>query len=174
MQRILIAGTSGAGKTTLGRRLSQATGIPHTEIDSLYHGPEWTPRPEFVADVQRLVAGDQWIVEWQYRKVRPLLLERADTLIWLDPPYTVTLGQVTYRTVRRRLLHEELWNGNFEGPLRHLLTDPDHIIRWSIRTRHVVRDAMPQVAAEHPEVHIIRLRSRRQVRAFLNQARSNA
>ena len=45
--RILVAGTSGAGKTTVAAALSARLGIPHTDIDGLYHGPGWTPRPEF-------------------------------------------------------------------------------------------------------------------------------
>src|SRR5690606_20822603 len=37
-RRILVAGTSGAGKTTLAGRVSGALGLPYTELDSLYHG----------------------------------------------------------------------------------------------------------------------------------------
>lgn len=58
-------------------------------------------------------------------------------MVWLDLPYRVTLTRVVRRTVRRRLRREVLWNGNQEGPLRHVLTDPGHVVRWSISTRHV-------------------------------------
>jgi hypothetical protein len=43
-RKILVAGVTGAGKTTLARRIGQTLAVPHTEIDSLYHGPNWTPR----------------------------------------------------------------------------------------------------------------------------------
>ena len=49
--RILIAGTSGSGKTTFAQRLGAILGIPHTEMDSLHWGENWTPRPSFEADV---------------------------------------------------------------------------------------------------------------------------
>lgn len=55
--RIIVIGTSGAGKTTLAGRISARLGIDHIEIDALYHGPGWTPRPEFLADVRALAAG---------------------------------------------------------------------------------------------------------------------
>jgi len=57
-QRILIAGVSGTGKTTLARRIAPIARAPHTEIDGLYHGPDWVPRAEFLDDVRALVAQD--------------------------------------------------------------------------------------------------------------------
>lgn len=47
-QRILVAGASGAGKSTLAADISAKLGIPYTEIDSLFHGPNWEPREDFV------------------------------------------------------------------------------------------------------------------------------
>ena len=41
-QPILVAGVSGSGKTTLARAIAARTGNPHTEIDALRHGPDWT------------------------------------------------------------------------------------------------------------------------------------
>ena len=74
--RILIAGPSGSGKTTFAARLGRLLNIPHTEMDSLHWGPDWTPRPSFEADVQTLIERPAWITEWQYPQVRGRLLER--------------------------------------------------------------------------------------------------
>lgn len=54
-KRVIVAGVSGVGKTTLSRRIAVITGGPHTEIDAIFHGPGWTPRPEFLADVRSLI-----------------------------------------------------------------------------------------------------------------------
>ena len=56
-KRVIVAGVSGTGKTTLAARIAPILGAPHTEIDGLYHGPNWTPREEFLRDVQAF-AGD--------------------------------------------------------------------------------------------------------------------
>ena len=120
-RRILVTGTSGAGKTTVAAALSGRLGIPHTDIDGLYHGPGWVPRPEFVDDVAALAAREEWVTEWQYSVVRPLLLGRADLLVWLDLTRAAVMRQIVPRTLRRRLRRVELWNGNVEPPLWTLL-----------------------------------------------------
>jgi adenylate kinase family enzyme len=48
--RVLVAGTSGSGKTTLATRIAGTLTVPHVEIDALFHGPAWTPRPSFLDD----------------------------------------------------------------------------------------------------------------------------
>lgn len=167
-RRILVAGTSGTGKTTLATHLAALLHFPRVEIDALFHGPRWTPRESFVDDVERFTAGTQWITELQYRAVRPLLLERADTLIWLDYPRRIQMSRLTLRTLRRRLLRQELWNGNIEPPLHTIFTDPDHIIRWGWRTRHRLSEEVPTAEANHPHLTVVRLSHPRDTRRWLH------
>ncbi|MFI7588687.1 AAA family ATPase [Spongisporangium articulatum] len=166
-RRVLVAGASGAGKTTLAVAVAAALDIPHVEIDALYHGPGWTPRASFAADVAGFSARPEWVTEWQYSTVRPLLAERADLLVWLDLPRRVVMRQVVRRTVRRRLRREVLWNGNREGPLWMFVTDDDHIVRWAWRTHARTAGRVEAVSRERPELPVVRLRSRREVRAWV-------
>ena len=164
---MLVAGTSGSGKTTLARAIAAVLGCAHTELDSLHHGPEWEPRPEFADDVAGLVAGPAWVTEWQYSAVRALLLDRADCLVWLDLPRRLVMWRVITRTLRRRLRREVLWNGNVEPPLRTLLTDPDHIVRWAWRTHARTAERMAVVLRRRPDLPIVRLRSPADVAAWV-------
>jgi broad-specificity NMP kinase len=52
-RRVLVAGISGAGKTTLARKLSARWGLARCELDALHHGPRLARRPEFESDVRR-------------------------------------------------------------------------------------------------------------------------
>ncbi|GAA4363954.1 AAA family ATPase [Nocardioides caricicola] len=167
--RVAIAGVSGSGKSTLARRLAALLDLPHTEMDALFHGPGWTKMPTFEADVDRLVASDRWVCEWQYDYARPLIQARADLLVWVDPPFPVTLTRVVRRTVRRRVRREELWNGNREGPLHTFFTDPEHIVRWAIGTRNLYDQRIPVVAAERPDLPIVRLASSRESERWLTE-----
>lgn len=169
-RRILVAGVSGVGKTTLAARIGGVLGIPHTELDALHHGPGWVPRPEFPDDVRALAARDEWVTEWQYGSVRPLLAARADLVVWLDLPFfSTTLPRVTARTLRRRLRREVLWNGNIEPPLVTIFRDPEHIVRWAWTTRRKYLERIPALATEHPDLVIVRLRTPREVERWMRR-----
>ena len=122
--------------------------------------------------MRALVDGEAWVTEWQYSLARPLLAERADLLIWLDLPFLrVALPRVIRRTVRRRRRRQELWNGNVEPPLVTFFTDPEHIVRWAWSTRHTYRERVPRADAEHENLVVVRLRSQREVDAWLSRQR---
>lgn len=166
-RRVVVTGCSGSGKTTVAAALSGVFGVPHHELDALFHGPDWTPRPTFVAEVAAIAASDAWVVEWQYDQVRTLLLRRADLLVWLDLSRARVFSQLMRRTVARRLGRVELWNGNREPPLYTIFTDPEHVVRWAWnayprvgpRVREVLEGADPPV--------VVRLRSRGEIRRWL-------
>lgn len=167
-QRILVAGTSGSGKTTLAARIGGQLGVRHVEIDALFHGPGWTPREEFVAEVDEFSAGPSWVTEWQYSAVRERLAERADLLVWLDLSRVTVMRRVVQRTVRRRLHRQELWNGNLEPPLRTVFSDRDHIVRWAWSTHHKSAQRIADLQQQRPDLIIVCLRDRRGVEQWVN------
>jgi adenylate kinase family enzyme len=165
--RVLVAGTSGAGKTTLAARIGEVLAVPHVEIDALFHGAGWVPRPSFEDDVRRFAATPGWVTEWQYPAVRPLLADRADLLVWLDVPRPRVMRQVVARTLRRRLRRERLWNGNVEPPLRTVLTDPEHIVRWAWTTHPHTAERVAALRLQRPELPVVRLTDRREIDRWL-------
>jgi adenylate kinase family enzyme len=165
--RVLVAGTSGSGKSTLAQHLAVVLELRYVELDALHHGPNWTPRREFMEDVARFAAGSRWATEWQYPAVHELLVERADLLVLLDLPRRVVMTRIVRRTLSRRVRHTELWNGNVEPPLRTIVSDRDHIIRWAWRTHH---DHLPRVTRcveRHPTLPVVRLRAPGQIEDWL-------
>ena len=163
--RIVVAGTSGSGKTTLAARIGSLLDIEHVEIDSLFHGPNWTPRPTFERDVDEFLARPSWVTEWQY--VRDRLADRAELFLWLDLPRRTVMRQVMIRTLRRRLGRRELWNGNIEPPLHRILFDRDHIVRWAWNTYRSTTERVQQLSVRRPELTIVRFRSHRDVDAWI-------
>ena len=133
LARVAIVGTSCTGKTTLARSLSHTLGAPHTELDVLYWGPNWTPCPpgEFRSRVQAAVAAPSWIVDGNYSVVRDLVWGNATTLVWLNYPVSLVFPRSLLRTVRRVVTQEPLFAGNRESLA---LTDPEWIPWWVLRT----------------------------------------
>jgi hypothetical protein len=121
--------------------------------------------------VRALAAGDAWITEWQYADARPILLARAQLVVWLDLPTAVTMARVVRRTVVRRLRRLPLWSAeNIEPPLWTVFTQRDHIVRWAWRTRRKYRvgpTSLPRRLAGRPDIALVRLRSRRAVEQWL-------
>ena len=168
-RRILIAGVSGVGKTTLAKHVASALSIEHTEIDGLYHGPNWTPRQEFLEEVKRLAGSDCWVTEWQYQEARPVLLARADQLVWLDLPRRQSLFRVIRRTWQRSRSREVLWNGNREPGMVHALVDREGIIRWALSSYGRFPEKIAAAQSSYPGLEVVRLRSQREVDDWLQR-----
>ena len=151
----------------MAARIAAVLGIHHVEIDALFHGPDWTPRPTFEADVHRFAAEPAWVTEWQYSLVRAHLAERADLLVWLDLPRALVMRQVVRRTLIRRLRRQHLWNGNVEPPLRTFFSDPEHVVRWAWNTHHRNQVRTSELVRQRPDLTVVRLRDRIQVAHWL-------
>ena len=143
----------------------QALDLPYTEIDGPHHGAGGIPRPKFLVDVERFTREPTWVTEWHYRDARPLLSARADTLVWLDLPPVIAVWRVVIRTISRSRL--ELWNGNTEPGVWHALTNREGIIRWALAYQRSYLRSVPITEREHPHLQVVRLRSQREVEAWL-------
>lgn len=136
LKRIYIFGSSGVGKSTLGKGLSETLGLPFTELDALHHQPGWTSlEPDlFRSQVENLVLQECWIIDGAYSAVRDLILPHADTLIFLDYSRTRVLVQLLRRTIIRGLFRTELWNGNRERLHKLLSLNPEeNVVLWSMQ-----------------------------------------
>ncbi|HWI32092.1 MAG TPA: AAA family ATPase [Microbacterium sp.] len=170
-RRVLICGVTGAGKTTLARRISALWNLPYTELDGLYHGPGWTVLPTFSESLGELAAGESWIAEWGYWSsgAGPVLGARGQLAVWLDLPRRIALPRLVRRTVSRSIRRQELWNGNIEPPLWSFFTAPDeNIIRWEMKTHRTWAARMPEVEKLYPRLEVVRLRHPREVSAWLH------
>ena len=167
--KIAVQGTGGSGKTTIARELARRHGVPHVELDALYHGPNWleTPAEEFRRRVTAATTGDGWVVDGNYdSKLGYLVLGRADTVVWLDLPLGVALTRVTRRTIGRIRTGEELWNGNRES-WRGGFFGRESMFVWTIRSHFRYRRTLAEQLARHPNLRVVRLRSRREVESYL-------
>lgn len=173
MQRIAIVGSPGAGKTTLARQLADRLDLTHIEIDAVFHQPDWQPLPdaELVAAIERATSTERWVTCGNYQRVsKPIIWQRADTVVWIDLPKPVIMAALAHRSLRRAWRREELWNGNRERFANFFKPrKEDNILMWawvhyhSLRERYLGDMQDPQWA----RLDFVHLRSRRDVRNWL-------
>jgi adenylate kinase family enzyme len=163
----VIASASGNGKTTLGRALAERLGVRFVELDALVHGPNWaeTPDEELRAIVAPIVRSDGWVIDGVYnRKLGMLVLDAADTIVWLDLPLRVTFPRLWRRTLHRIRNDVELWAGNRET-WRDQFASRHSIFFWTVRAHVRNRREWPVRFGEDPR--LVRLRSDAAVRRWL-------
>jgi adenylate kinase family enzyme len=176
VQRVSVVGTTGSGKSTVTEALVAALGLPSLELDSLRHRPGWVPMPddEFRAEVAAFTAGEAWVVDGNYFEIvtGEAVWPRADTVVWLDLPRPLVMRQLVGRTARRIVRREVLWNGNRESWHNLLRRDDRNVLRWAWRSHQVNRERFAR-AIEHLDASVVRLRSRVEVRDFIDGLRED-
>ena len=99
MERILVIGSPGAGKSTLATEIARRSGLPLIHLDRHAWLPGWVElgKAEWKAKVAELVAGDKWVIDGNYGGSLPLRLERADTVIDLELPAWRCIARILRR-----------------------------------------------------------------------------
>jgi adenylate kinase family enzyme len=102
VQRVVVVGPGGAGKTFVAERLSERTGIPVIYLDRIFWRSEWrpTPRGEAVTELERALTADRWIVDGNFLDAGDTRFQKADTVIFLDLPRPLCIARIVWRRVR--------------------------------------------------------------------------
>jgi adenylate kinase family enzyme len=171
MQRISVIGTTGSGKTTLARQISQRLAISHVELDALHWEPNWTEVPDDVMRdrVSVALSGNSWVVDGNYSMVRDIVWGKADTVVWLDYPLWVIMKQLLWRTFWRSVTQEAVCNGNHETLQKALFTR-DSILLWALKTYRKKRREYPILfkQPEYAHLEFVRLHSSKSTQDWLS------
>ena len=103
MERVMIIGCGGAGKSTLARRLGEKTGLPVIHLDQIWWAPgNWQhmEREEFDRILTSEMEKPRWILDGNYNRTLELRLNQCDTVIYLDMPRLVCLKNWIGRVIK--------------------------------------------------------------------------
>lgn len=104
MNKIIVIGCPGAGKSTFARRLHDKTGIPLHHLDMIWHRADKTTISEeqFDSKLQEIMQQDQWIIDGNYTRTMPMRLQQCDTVFLLDYPTEVCIAGAEGRVGKDR------------------------------------------------------------------------
>lgn len=162
MERLLIIGSPGAGKSTLAAEVARLTGLPLVHLDRLHWKAGWVEsgKDEFDSKLRDAIARPRWVIDGNYGRTLPLRLTRADTVVDLDlPRWQCVLGVFRRAVMNRGRTRSDMAPGcpeqlNWEFVL--------YTCRFRGGGRRRIEQALRGFAGRR-----IRLRSRAEVRRFL-------
>lgn len=170
LARVVVVGTSCSGKTTFAQRLASILDTQCVELDSLYWGPRWMPRPDFEQAVLAATRQPRWVIDGNYSRMRDIIWRRATAIAWLDYSFVRVFSRALRRTVRRLVLGERLYGDNQET-IRETLFDVETPLWLVVRTHGRRRREFPELYSrpEYRHASLIRFHTPRVAEEFLTE-----
>lgn len=152
MNKIIVIGCPGSGKSTFSRALAEKTGLPLYYLDMMYWNADKTTvgREAFRARLVQALENERWIIDGNYLSTMEMRMEKCDTVILLDYPREVCLSGVESRMGKPRPdmpWVETEWDGEF----RRLIYD------FGEKSRPKILELIEKY--KEKEIHIFRARA---------------
>ena len=175
LARVVVIGTSSVGKTTFAGRLASRLGTRAVELDSLYWGPGWTPRPDFREAVVAAAQQPRWVIDGNYSSVRDIVWRHCTSIVWLDYSFARVFARALRRTARRIVTSEPLYGANRET-MRGAFFDPEAPPCLVLRTHARRRREFPVLfrRSEYAHAGVTWLGTPAAAETFLAEAHADA
>ncbi len=104
MEKVIVIGCPGSGKSTLSIKLCSITGLPLYHLDMMYWNNDRTTvaKSVFMQRLDEALSGDRWIIDGNYGSTLEKRMSACDTVIFLDYPTEVCLEGVRSRRGKPR------------------------------------------------------------------------
>ena len=164
MERVIIIGCGGAGKSTLARKLGEKTGLPVVHLDQIWWEPgNWKhmEREAFDVRLRAELEKPRWILDGNFNRTLEARLAQCDTAIYLDYPRLLCLknwiGRVIQNWGHARADMAEGCNEWFDPEMAKWI--------WQFNSKNRNRYYELLNHAQGVQVHVFR--SRRETERFL-------
>ena len=102
MNKVIVVGTTGSGKSMVANALATKLNAQYIQMDKLFWKPNWeeSKDDEFFAKIESAIKRSRWVLDGNYGRTHHLTWKDADTVIWIDYPFWLTLYQNISRSVK--------------------------------------------------------------------------
>ena len=159
MQRIIVIGCPGSGKSTVSRALHNKTGIPLYHLDMMYWNADKTTAEKsvFLERLSTVLEKDEWIIDGNYGSTMELRMVACDTVIFLDYPLDVCLDGIRER------------RGKPRSDMPWIETEEDsEFIEFIKNYNEQQKPIVIELLGKYNDKNIVIFKSREQADAFLN------
>ena len=163
MEKVIVIGCPGSGKSTFSRTLHQITGLPLFHLDNLFWNPDGTTVPKKTVFRDRLLAamsGERWIIDGNYASTMELRMAACDTVFFLDYPTEVCLEGIRERKGKPR--SDMPWQGADEDDDAEFLSFIENYHRCN-------RPTVMELLGRYSAKNIYVFQSREEAGLFLQQ-----
>jgi adenylate kinase family enzyme len=167
MRKVAVFGNAGGGKSTLGRRLAELTGLPLYVVDMMQfgRGGAKVPDDEFLQMHADLLRRDEWIIDGFGNMATAWdRFAAADTLIYVDLPLFIHFRWVTKRLIKGLFADPPGWPE--DSPLWSSSMQSYRVLR--LCHRRLTPKYRQLVTEEATSKRVHHLRSPAQIESFLD------
>ena len=97
MNKVIIIGCPGSGKTTFAEKLQKCTALPLYYLDAIWHKPDKThiPREEFDQRITEIFSEEKWIIDGNYK--RTIAIIRIFFFIFITSDFIIQYVSVIFQ-----------------------------------------------------------------------------
>lgn len=164
MNRIIVIGCPGSGKTTLSKALAEKTDLPLIHLDKIQWTGDWqcVRGEDFDKILKDELEKPQWIIDGNYNRTLEMRLGYCDTVIYLDYPTHISF----YGALRRAIYNYGKVRDDMGGNCKERF-DPSFF--WFILTFNLKnRKKYHRLLNRYGDKKIIILKSRKNTERFLS------
>ncbi len=161
MQKVIVIGCPGSGKSIFSKALHNATGLPLYHLDMMKWNADGTnvSKDTFMERLYQALNKESWIIDGNYASTMELRMQFCDTVFFLDYPTDICIASIKSRKGKERT----------DIPCITLEDEDHEFVEFIKDYNSVSRPAVMELLRKYSHKHIIIFENRNDADEFLSQ-----
>lgn len=161
MQKAIVIGCPGSGKSTFSKALHNATGLPLYHLDMMNWNDDGTkvPKYTFMERLHQALEKESWIIDGNYCSTMEMRMQFCDTIFFLDYPTDICIDGIKSRKGKERT----------DIPCTTLEDEDNKFVEFINNYNSVSRPTVMELLHKYSHKRIIIFEDRNEADEFLSQ-----